>query len=354
MDTVLECLDAKSRNAMEAMLKLLGGIAGSYTGFEIDLKDLFSLGISTIDGDFMKLKITDIKITDSKNATVTTTMELTGAGVQTIFFSMVYEHEGWYIRDMSDKSSSSGGSSTVTDAFYVSTYSNTALSGTAGTYTTYNREKFDVGTKVVLEASANDGFNFEGWYTTQNWSSICLSTNPRYEFEMKAEDVNIEARFSYYTVTTSSSSDEQGTAGTYTKLNEQKTSIGKTVVLEATVNDGFNFEGWYMGDVCMSTDLRYEFEMEAENVYIEARYSYYTVTTFSWWDEYGTAGTYTKKEAEKISVGETVTLVATVNSGYRFEGWFRNGVCVSKSLTYTFKMDSCSVDIEAAWSEILS
>ena len=43
MDTVLECLDAKSRNAMEAMLKLLGGIAGSYTGFEIDLKDLFSL-----------------------------------------------------------------------------------------------------------------------------------------------------------------------------------------------------------------------------------------------------------------------------------------------------------------------
>ena len=103
MDTVLECLDAKTRNAFQAMLNLLGGLAGSAAGFDIDLKDLFSLGVSTTQGDFMGLEIRDINVIDSSNAVATTTMNLTGAGVQTIYFEMVYENNGWYIHDMTDK-----------------------------------------------------------------------------------------------------------------------------------------------------------------------------------------------------------------------------------------------------------
>lgn len=103
MEATLECLDAKSRNSFQALLNLLGGLAGSLTGFNIDLSDLFSLGINTASGDFMGLEITDIHIQDSKNATVTTTMTLTGAGIHTIYFIMVYENDGWYIHDMTDK-----------------------------------------------------------------------------------------------------------------------------------------------------------------------------------------------------------------------------------------------------------
>ena len=53
MEAVLECLDAKSRNAFQATLNLLGGLAGAATGVGIDLSDLFSLGVSTAQGDFM-------------------------------------------------------------------------------------------------------------------------------------------------------------------------------------------------------------------------------------------------------------------------------------------------------------
>ena len=103
MDAVLQCLDAKTRNAFQAMLNLLGGLAGSAAGFDIDLKDLFSLGVSTTQGDFMGLEITNINVIDSSNAVATTTMNLTGAGVQTIYFEMVYENDGWYIHDMTDR-----------------------------------------------------------------------------------------------------------------------------------------------------------------------------------------------------------------------------------------------------------
>lgn len=119
MEAVLECLDAKTRNAFQAMLNLLGGLAGAAAGFNIDLSDLFSLGISTTQGDFMGLEITDINVIDSSNATATTIMNLTGAGTQTIYFEMVYEKGSWYIHDMTDRkpggTNDNGGESTNTD-----------------------------------------------------------------------------------------------------------------------------------------------------------------------------------------------------------------------------------------------
>lgn len=103
MEVVLECLDAKTRNAFQAMLNILGGLAGNAAGFNIDLSDLFSLGVSTTSGDFMQLEVTDITVINSANATATTKMFLTGAGTQIIYFEMVYEHNGWYIHDMTDR-----------------------------------------------------------------------------------------------------------------------------------------------------------------------------------------------------------------------------------------------------------
>lgn len=103
MEAVLECLDTKTRNAFQAMVNLLGGLAGAAAGFDIDLSDLFSLGVSMTQGDFMELEITAINVIDSSNAIATTVMNLVGAGTQTIYFEMVYENDGWYIHDMTDR-----------------------------------------------------------------------------------------------------------------------------------------------------------------------------------------------------------------------------------------------------------
>ena len=105
--------------------------------------------------------------------------------------------------------------------------------------------------------------------------------------------------------------------------------------MEATVNPGYNFVGWFINDICMSEKTAYTFTVNNEPVEIEARYDYYTVSTMSYSDEQGTAGSYTKMNDEKVSIGQIVTLVATVQDGFNFEGWYINDVCVSDNLEYT-------------------
>lgn len=103
MDEVLKSFDAKTRNALKAMINIFEGIAGSASKFSLDLSDLFSLGVNTTSGDFMGIEITDIQVTDSENAIVTANMELAGSQPQTVYFEMIYEQGGWYIHDMNDK-----------------------------------------------------------------------------------------------------------------------------------------------------------------------------------------------------------------------------------------------------------
>lgn len=216
----------------------------------------------------------------------------------------------------------------------------------AGTYTELKSEKISVGDQVTVEATVNAGYNFEGWFI----NNVCVSEDLTYSFVMKEKDVDLEARWSYYTVSVNSYTDEQGTAGTFTKKANEKVSIGETVTLNATVNKGFNFEGWYVNGNLVSNDFEYSFTMKDENVDIKAVYSYYSITVESWSNEQGMAGTYPKKDNEKISVGETVTLTATVADGYNFEGWYIDGVCVCSELTYQFVMEKSNKIISAEYS----
>ena len=101
MEKVLTCLEAKTANAFKALMNILGGLAGKWTGISLDLKDLFALGVSTTSGDFMNLEIHEI-VVDGEAAVATTTMQMP-TGTMTIYFSLVYEREGWYIKDMTDK-----------------------------------------------------------------------------------------------------------------------------------------------------------------------------------------------------------------------------------------------------------
>ena len=112
MEEVLNCLDAKTKNTFNALLNVMGGIAGGLTGFSFDLRDLFSLGVAIKDGDFMTLNVSDITVSGS-TAVATTSMSMPG-GASIIYFKMIYENDGWYISDMTDKKPASSGGSTET------------------------------------------------------------------------------------------------------------------------------------------------------------------------------------------------------------------------------------------------
>lgn len=102
MNATMNCLDAKTKNAMNALLNLFGGVFGGATGYNIDLRDLFSLGVAVEEGDFMNLQVSETKIS-GKSAVVTTTMSLPDVSGQKMYFIMLYENNGWFISDISDK-----------------------------------------------------------------------------------------------------------------------------------------------------------------------------------------------------------------------------------------------------------
>ena len=270
-----------------------------------------------------------------------------------------YNFEGWYINTVclsTEKDYSyivADSNVTITAKFSSYTLTTSSSDSTAGTYTIMNK-KVSAGEKVTLTATPKEGCNFEGWYITyiNGWYSNTelISSELTFEYEMEKMNVTLEARFSSYTVTTSSPDNLGGIAGTYTIMNSL-VSVGKTVTLTAQANEGYNFEGWYTGyDNCLSTDNTFEFTMGKESMNIEARFSSYTVTTSSSENPGGIAGTYTIMNSP-VSVGKTVTLTAQANEGYTFEGWYTEyDECLSTDTTCEFTMTKKDMNIEARFS----
>ena len=221
----------------------------------------------------------------------------------------------------------------------------------AGTITQYTNRKVSNGETVTLTATTNTGYNFEGWFDAEEYAenpttAVAKSTNLTYEFVMGKQNVNLIAVFSNFTVKTSTNIVEAGTTNYST---ETKISIGTEVTLNATPNEGYNFIGWYTQDgELVSTNASFSFTMIEQNIYYVARFNYFTVTTSV--DKDG-AGTTNYSTETKITVGTEVTLIATVNTGYNFVGWYTaDDELVATTNEYTFTMTEQNVVFVAKFS----
>lgn len=103
---------------------------------------------------------------------------------------------------------------------------------------------------------------------------------------------------------------------------------GGYVVISATPNDGFTFEGWLLNNNRVSQDSRYI----ADNIRGDATY----VAEFKPIDcritvnvNDSNAGTAT--ESRTVKYGEGVTLEAFPKDGYQFDSWTENGNMASKN-----------------------
>lgn len=120
---------------------------------------------------------------------------------------------------------------------------------------------------------------------------------------------------------------ENGTvegAGTYKR--------GTSVTLTAAPNDGYEFVNWTVGGKEVSTANPYTFTVN-DNITLvanfkEAAAKTYTITT--------SATNGTVEGAATVVEGESVTLIATANPGYKFVNWTVGGVEVSTDNPYTF------------------
>ena len=108
------------------------------------------------------------------------------------------------VSDSTFESSESSQSASYT----LKTYSSTDEYGNAGTYTEVNSQS-NAGDIAELAATVKSGYNFVGWFI----NDTCVSEDLNYIFTMKSSNITIEARYNYYTVSTSSYSDDYEKAG---------------------------------------------------------------------------------------------------------------------------------------------
>ena len=105
-------------------------------------------------------------------------------------------------------------------------------------------------------------------------------------------------------------------------------------LLKAKAKEHYQFDGWYVGSSCLSTQARYECTLE-EDTLMKARFSLikYQISTGAKYD----GGSVVVEGTP--TYGKTVTLKQTPKEGFVFNGWYHNGTCVSKDQTYSFKVD---------------
>ncbi len=120
---------------------------------------------------------------------------------------------------------------------------------------------------------------------------------------------------------------------------------GESVVLKATTETGYVFEGWYNGDALISNDATCTVSIAADmTITPKWKLVEYTVGVVKNIEHAGEAtggGTYT--------YGTQVTLTATTNEEFVFEGWYNGDTLLCGDETYTF-LPSADVQLIAKWS----
>ena len=208
--------------------------------------------------------------------------------------------------------------------FTLNTYSITATADPTDGGTVNGAGTYDHGASCTLTATTNTGYTFVNW--TKNGTQV--STNASYTFTV-TESAAYVAHFQLqsYTITATADPSDGGSvsgAGTY--------DHGASCTLTATTNTGYTFVNWTKNGTQVSTNANYSFTVTESAAYVaHFQLQSYTITATADPSDGGSvsgAGTYNH--------GASCTLTATVNEGYTFVNWTKNGTQVSTDPSYSF------------------
>lgn len=138
----------------------------------------------------------------------------------------------------------------------------------AGTVT--GSGQYDYGTEITLVSTTNAGYNFIGWFDSND---TLISEDSSYSFNI-IENISVFAKWNYFTLTSSVSNFAAGNATIYT---DKKVSVGDKVELVAVDygNFGYTWKGWYANDTLLTEKLTFTYTMTSTDVIIVALWEKY-------------------------------------------------------------------------------
>jgi len=208
--------------------------------------------------------------------------------------------------------------------FEINTYLVTAVENPASSGTTTGSGTYNHGDTVTLVATANFGHHFINW--TENGNII--GVNDTFEFVV-VSDTSLVANFEIntYMVTAVENPANSGTttgSGTY--------NHGDTVTLVATANSGYHFINWSENGNVIGTNETLSFIVVSDTLLV----ANFEINTYMVTAVENPASSGTTTGSGTYNHGDTVTLVATANSGYHFVNWSENGNAIDTNETFSF------------------
>lgn len=229
-----------------------------------------------------------------------------------------------------------------------------------------NNQQFyygEEGTTVPLNATAKPGYKFMGWYKDSGCQKEAPVTDGNFEIGSDS-NITLYALFKKtYTVNVIAvtDNDENNHKGGTVQINSEVAStnvtkndvtVGETVKLTATPNEGYDFVGWFdsaTGGTQITGKNPANVEIDSVNptdrtIYARFEIKKYTVTAsaVSEDDDENTQGnkiTYGNEQKAQVEVtvkhGDSVTFKAVPadGSGYVFEGWYSDKACSFNKLS---------------------
>lgn len=219
------------------------------------------------------------------------------------------------------------------------------------------------GETVTLNATANPGYKFMGWYKDNGCQKEAPVTDGKFKIGSDS-NITLYALFKKtYTVNVIAvtDNDENNHKGGTVQINSEVAStnvtkndvtVGETVKLTATPNEGYDFVGWFdsaTGGTQITGKNPANVEIDSVNptdrtIYARFEIKKYTVTAsaVSEDDDENTQGnkiTYGNEQKAQVEVtvkhGDSVTFKAVPadGSGYVFDGWYSDKACSSNKLS---------------------
>ena len=264
-----------------------------------------------------------------------------------------YSFAGWFVSDTKvstqvEYTLTINGDTTLTAKFNVNSYtlsysSSDTLKGSVSSSIQSNT--VDYGTSVTLTATPKAGYKLNGWYVGNDK----VSSELVYTFTMPANDYTVQARFDVDSFNFSFSAETgKGTVVCLQQLG-QKVEFGTEISLEATANEGYTFEGWYVNNEKIAdAGARYTFTMRAYDCVLQAKFTTnsYTLKYVVNDTDMGTIINAPTNDS-LISFGTAISLTAQANQGYEFEGWYENGSLKGANLIYSDTMPARALNLEA-------
>jgi len=203
----------------------------------------------------------------------------------------------------------------------------TSATPVAGGTTTGNGS-YSSGTPATVTAAANAGYTFMRW--TVNGTQV--STSPSYTFSVAAAKTlvaNFVVTGSAQTLTTSASPVAGGSTsggGIF--------AAGDSATVVATSNPGYVFVKWQAGTTTESTLPSYTFTVGGSHALKAIFKEAFVITATS----SPAVGGSIEMDSATYKTGEIAQAWAQPATGYSFANWTENGVVVSTSAIYSFKV----------------